>query len=34
MRDGREAEAGNWAAFARTPGRDSTHDHVNLPADI
>ena len=32
MRDGWEAEAGNWAAFARTPGHDSTHDYINLPA--
>jgi SAM-dependent methyltransferase len=31
MRDGWEAEAGNWAAFARMPGRDSTHDYINLP---
>lgn len=32
MRDGWEAEAENWAAFARTPGHDSTHDEINLPA--
>jgi len=32
MRDGWEAEAGQWAAFARTPGRDSAHDDINLPA--
>src|SRR6266566_7366279 len=32
MRDGWEAEAGNWAAFARTPGYDRSHDDVNLPA--
>lgn len=32
MRDGWEAEAGNWAAFARTPGYDRAHDDVNLPA--
>ncbi len=32
MRDGWEAEAGNWAAFAGTPGRDSSHEEVNLPA--
>jgi SAM-dependent methyltransferase len=31
MRDGREAEAGRWAAFARTPGHDHAHD-INLPA--
>jgi ubiquinone/menaquinone biosynthesis C-methylase UbiE len=31
MRDGWEAEAQKWAAFARTPGHDSTHDDVNLP---
>ncbi len=32
MRDGWEAEAGNRAALARTPGRDSAHDYINLPA--
>jgi SAM-dependent methyltransferase len=32
MRDGWEAEAGRWAAFARTPGHDSAHDDINLPA--
>jgi SAM-dependent methyltransferase len=32
MRDGWEAEAEKWAAFARTPGHDSTHDEINLPA--
>jgi SAM-dependent methyltransferase len=32
MRDGWEAEAGKWAAFARTPGWDKTHEEVNLPA--
>lgn len=32
MRDGWESEAGKWARFARTPGRDSTHDEINLPA--
>jgi SAM-dependent methyltransferase len=32
MRDGWEAEAGQWAAFARTPGHDSAHDDINLPA--
>jgi len=31
MRDGWEAEAENWAAFARTPGRDRSHEEVNLP---
>ena len=32
MRDGWEAEAESWAAVARTPGYDSMHDDVNLPA--
>jgi precorrin-6B methylase 2 len=32
MRDGWEAEAGKWAAFARTPGHDSMYDEINLPA--
>jgi SAM-dependent methyltransferase len=32
MRDGWEAEAGKWAGFARTPGHDSSHDNINLPA--
>lgn len=32
MRDGWEAEAGNWAAFARAPGHDHSHDDINLPA--
>jgi len=32
MRDGWEAEARKWAAFARTPGHDSAHDGVNVPA--
>ena len=32
MRDGWEAQAGRWAEFARTPGHDSTHDDINLPA--
>src|SRR5580692_104299 len=32
MRDGWEAEAGNWARFARTPGHDRSHDDINLPA--
>lgn len=31
MRDGWEAEAGRWAAFASTPGHDRAHD-INLPA--
>ena len=32
MRDGWESEARNWARFARTPGHDSTHEEINLPA--
>jgi SAM-dependent methyltransferase len=32
MRDGWNAEAGNWARFARAPGHDRAHEHVNLPA--
>src|ERR1700738_3220360 len=32
MRDGWEAEAWKWAQFARTPGHDSSHDSINLPA--
>ena len=32
MREGWEAEAGNWATFARTPGHDHFHDEINLPA--
>lgn len=32
MRDGWEAEAGNWAAFAGVPGLDRSHEDVNLPA--
>ena len=32
MRDGWESEASNWARFTRTPGHDSTHEEVNLPA--
>src|ERR1700738_3171593 len=32
MRDGWEAEAWKWAQFARTPGHDSSHDAINLPA--
>jgi len=31
MRQGWAAEAANWAAFARTPGLDGTHEQVNLP---
>jgi SAM-dependent methyltransferase len=31
MRDGWEAEARNWATFTRTPGRDSSHDTINVP---
>jgi SAM-dependent methyltransferase len=32
MLQGWDAEAGNWATFARTPGYDSVHDTLNLPA--
>ncbi len=32
MRDGWESEAASWAAVARTPGYDHSHDQVNLPA--
>jgi SAM-dependent methyltransferase len=32
MRRGWEAEAANWAAFARTPGHDKAHEQINLPA--
>jgi SAM-dependent methyltransferase len=32
MRDGWESEARNWAKFARTPGHDSPHEEINLPA--
>jgi 2-polyprenyl-3-methyl-5-hydroxy-6-metoxy-1,4-benzoquinol methylase len=32
MRDGWDAEAHKWVAFARTPGHDSSHDDINLPA--
>lgn len=32
MRDGWEAEAGEWATFTRTQGRDSSHDTLNVPA--
>jgi SAM-dependent methyltransferase len=31
MRQGWEAEAENWAAFARTPGYDPSHQYTNLP---
>lgn len=32
MRRGWEAEARNWAEFARTAGRDVAHEAINLPA--
>jgi SAM-dependent methyltransferase len=32
MRQGWEAEARNWASFARTPGLDHSHQEVNWPA--
>ncbi len=32
MRDGWEAEAEKWAAFAGVPGRDHAHESINLPA--
>jgi SAM-dependent methyltransferase len=32
MRQGWESEAQNWAHFARTPGLDSAHENINLPA--
>ena len=32
MRRGWEAEARNWAEFARTAGRDVVHEDINLPA--
>jgi SAM-dependent methyltransferase len=32
MRRGWEAEARNWAEFARTAGRDVAHEEINLPA--
>jgi SAM-dependent methyltransferase len=32
MRQGWEAEAANWASFARTPGYDRAHESINLPA--
>jgi ubiquinone/menaquinone biosynthesis C-methylase UbiE len=31
MRDAWEAEARNWANFARTPGSDRSHEDINLP---
>jgi hypothetical protein len=31
MREGWDREAGNWARFARAPGRDRAHEDVNLP---
>jgi hypothetical protein len=32
MREGWESEAQNWAHFARTPGLDSAHEDINVPA--
>jgi SAM-dependent methyltransferase len=32
MRDGWESQAGNWAEFVRTTGRDSSHEDINVPA--
>jgi SAM-dependent methyltransferase len=32
MRQGWETEARNWARFARAPGLDRAHEHVNVPA--
>jgi SAM-dependent methyltransferase len=32
MREGWEAEAGNWATLVRAPGGDRSHDDINLPA--
>ncbi|HEY1616954.1 MAG TPA: class I SAM-dependent methyltransferase [Streptosporangiaceae bacterium] len=32
MLQGWDAEAGNWATFARTPGFDPSHERINLPA--
>jgi SAM-dependent methyltransferase len=32
MRDGWEAEAEKWAEFTRTPGHDSSHGTINVPA--
>jgi SAM-dependent methyltransferase len=32
MREGWDREAGNWARFARAPGRDHAHADINLPA--
>jgi SAM-dependent methyltransferase len=31
MRQGWDREAGNWARFARAPGRDRAHENINLP---
>lgn len=31
MQQGWEAEARNWARFARTPGLDHSHEDINLP---
>jgi SAM-dependent methyltransferase len=31
MRQGWEAQARNWAEFARTPGHDHSHEDINLP---
>jgi SAM-dependent methyltransferase len=32
MRDGWESEAGTWAQIVRTPGGDSWHEEINVPA--
>jgi SAM-dependent methyltransferase len=32
MREGWEAEARSWARFARAPGLDRAHEHINVPA--
>jgi SAM-dependent methyltransferase len=32
MQQGWDAEAGNWAKFARTPGYDRAHERINRPA--
>jgi SAM-dependent methyltransferase len=34
MRQGWEAEARNWARFARTPGLDHSHEEINWPAFV
>lgn len=31
LRQGWEAQARNWAEFARTPGHDHSHEDINLP---